>query len=83
MYKVITKPGDWENRRNQPLVFEHCPNIRCKREGKWFYLDTMRNPTCTECNINLKGRILTISQFSRIDYHFGLRGFFGLDNGEK
>jgi hypothetical protein len=75
MYKIKLSRGRWENIANENLVHEECPNPECDYKGTLFYPLTMRQPTCNKCNGPLKGALIEISPYVRIDYFLGLRGY--------
>lgn len=83
MYRLKETIGDWEEKVKQKLIFEWCPNPKCIRTRRFYYIHNMVRPACTDCNTPLKGAAFNLSSYARIDYHQGLRGLAQLDNGDR
>jgi hypothetical protein len=75
MYKIKVKRGKWDKIINETLVHEQCPNPKCGYTGTLFYPLTMRQPSCNKCDTALKGAIIKNSEYARVDYFLGLRGY--------
>jgi len=64
------KKGKWQGKMTDGLIFEDCPNLKCKNV-ELHYPDYMNGPHCPDCKTELVGGdLLKIKH--RVAYHKGV-----------